>query len=64
MMTTTDIVCIGIQRSPVDVPRLLEPCTKKPNRECCGHHLCTEHYRHHKAGVHPPRWKRGTARPA
>ena len=61
-MTTTDTGCIGIQGAPVDVRQLLVPCTGKPNRECCGHRLCALHYRHHKAGVHPPQWKRGTER--
>ena len=63
-ITTRGEGCIGIQGAPVDVRELLVPCTGKPNRECCGHRLCAEHYRHHKAGVHPPKWKRGTRRAA
>ena len=46
--------CIGVERAPVDVKSLIIPCTRKPNRECCGHQLCAEHYKRHRAGVHPP----------
>ena len=63
-ITTRGEGCIGIQGAPVDVRELLVPCTGKPNRECCGHRLCALHYRHHKAGVHPPKWKRGTGKTA
>ena len=45
--------CIGIERAPVDVRELVIPCSRKPNRECCGHRFCTEHYHHHRDGVHP-----------
>ena len=60
-MTTTEVACIGIQAAPVDVRHLLAPCSGKANRECCGHNLCADHYRQHKAGNHPPQWKHGRA---
>ena len=54
-MTTTETTgCIGIERAPVDVRDLVVPCTKKANRECCGFQMCAEHYKRHRAGVHPP----------
>ena len=60
-MTTSSVGCIGIQSAPVDVPQLLVPCSGKPNRECCGHHMCTQHYHQHKTGIHPPQLKHGRA---
>ena len=52
MAMITEAGCIGIERAPVEVRELTIPCTRKPNRECCGHTLCTDHYQAHKAGVH------------
>lgn len=53
MTAGTEGGCIGIERAPADVRELVIPCTRKPNRECCGFNLCAEHYQAHKAGVHP-----------
>ncbi len=59
--TTRGEGCIGIQAAPVDVRHLLAPCPGKANHECCGYRFCNEHYRQHKAGIHPAKWKHGRA---
>ena len=60
-MTTPAVpepACIGYERAPADVKELVIPCPRKASQTCCGHHFCGEHYRRHRAGVHPPKWNR------
>ena len=55
---TSNPACIGSERAPAEANSLTVRCPRKASRECCGHRFCAEHYRQHRAGVHPPKWER------
>ena len=60
-VATAEPACIGFERAPVDAKELVVSCPRKAGHQCCGHHFCAEHYRRHRAGVHPPKWTRQRA---
>ena len=58
MSAVPEPACIGYERAHADAQTLMVPCPRKASQTCCSHRFCAEHYRRHRAGVHPSKWNR------